>query len=88
MANKYLVMAMRRPDFDSSAIEPHRDFLAGLLERGQLVESGRFTDGTGGAYVIHADSLDAAREIAFSDPVHTTGSSELTVYEWEIVVSA
>ena len=54
----------------------------------QLVESGRFTDGTGGAYVINAESLEAAREIAFTDPVHTTGSSELTVYEWEIAVSA
>ncbi|MFQ6330582.1 MULTISPECIES: YciI family protein [unclassified Nocardia] len=88
MVNKYLVMAMRRPNFDPAVVEPHREFLADLLERGHLVESGRFTDGTGGAYVIHADNLDAAREIAFTDPVHTTGSSELTVYEWEIAVSA
>ncbi|MFD0361095.1 YciI family protein [Nocardia sp. GCM10030253] len=88
MVNKYLVMAMRTPNFDPAVVEQHRAFLADLLERGQLVESGRFTDGTGGAYVIHADSLDAAREIAFTDPVHTTGSSQLTVYEWEIAVSA
>ncbi|WP_433709954.1 YciI family protein [Nocardia sp. CA-084685] len=88
MTNKYLVMAMRKSSFDPAVIEPHRQFLNELLERGQLVESGRFTDGTGGAYVIHAESLEAAREIAFTDPVHTTGSSELTVYEWEIAVSA
>ncbi|MGV9612527.1 YciI family protein [Nocardia xishanensis] len=86
--NKYLVMVMRTPRFDLAVIEPHKEFLNGLVERGQLVESGRFTDGTGGAYVIRAESLAAAREIAFADPVHTTGASELTVYEWEITVSA
>ncbi|MEU2037618.1 YciI family protein [Nocardia niwae] len=82
--NKYLVLAMRTPRFDNAVIEPHRQFLRSLQDRGQLQESGRFTDGTGGAYVIYAESLDAAREIAFTDPVHTTGSSELTIYEWEI----
>ncbi|WP_405177127.1 YciI family protein [Nocardia sp. NBC_01377] len=88
MTKKYLVMAMRTPNFDAATIEPHRRFLDALLERGQLRESGKFTDGSGGAYVILAESLDAAREIAFTDPVHTSGSSELTVYEWEIAVSA
>ncbi|MFI9502813.1 YciI family protein [Nocardia sp. NPDC052566] len=82
--NKYLVMAMRTPNFDPAVIGPHREFLDGLIERGHLVESGRFTDGTGGAYVLYAESLDAARELVRTDPVHTTGSSELTVYEWEI----
>ncbi|MBF6073784.1 YciI family protein [Nocardia beijingensis] len=82
--NKYLVLAMRTPRFDTAVIEPHRQFLRALLDRGQLQESGRFTDGTGGAYVIYAESLAAAREIAFTDPVHTTGSSELTIYEWEV----
>ncbi|WP_330229788.1 YciI family protein [Nocardia sp. NBC_00508] len=82
--NKYLVLVMRTPRFDAAVIEPHRQFLQWLHERGQLQESGRFTDGTGGAYVIYAENLDAAREIAFADPVHTTGASELTVHEWEI----
>ncbi|MFD3706764.1 YciI family protein [Nocardia sp. NPDC058658] len=79
---------MRTPKFDPSVIEPHRDFLQDLLAKGQLQESGRFTDGTGGAYVILAESLTAATAIAHSDPVHTTGASDLTIYEWEIAVSA
>ncbi|WP_239476448.1 YciI family protein [Nocardia arizonensis] len=87
MTAKYLVMAMRTPGFDDAVIEPHRLFLAELLERGQLWESGKFTDGSGGAYVVRAESVDAARDIAFRDPLHTTGSSDLTVYEWEITVS-
>ncbi|MFJ4655558.1 YciI family protein [Nocardia sp. NPDC088792] len=81
---KYLVMAMRTPRFDSAVIEPHQQWLGEVRSRGQLVESGKFTDGTGGAYVITAESLDAAQELVRTDPIHTTGSSELTVYEWEI----
>ncbi|WP_218004098.1 YciI family protein [Nocardia araoensis] len=81
---KYLVLAMRTPRFDAAVIEPHRQFLRSLRDRGQLQESGGFTDGSGGAYVIYAESLDAARQIAFTDPVHTTGCSELTIYEWEV----
>ncbi|WP_410872227.1 YciI family protein [Nocardia sp. A7] len=88
MARKYLVMAERTPKFDNSVIEPHRAFLRELLADGRLQESGGFTDGTGGAYVILAESLTAATKIAHSDPLHTAGASELTIYEWEITVSA
>lgn len=88
MAHKYLVMAERTPRFDASVIEPHRAFLQELLAQGRLQESGGFTDGTGGAYVILAADLTAATAIAHSDPLHTTGASELTIHEWEITVSA
>ncbi|MBF6435804.1 YciI family protein [Nocardia cyriacigeorgica] len=82
--HKYLVMVMRTPRFDPAVVEPHKQFLAELRAKGMLQETGRFTDGTGGAYIVLADSLDQAREIVFTDPVHTTGASEVTVYEWEI----
>ncbi|MEU4319276.1 YciI family protein [Nocardia fluminea] len=88
MARKYLVMAERTPKFDASVIEPHRAFLQELLAQGQLQESGGFTDGTGGAYVVLAENLTAATTIAYSDPLHTTGASDLTIHEWEITVSA
>ncbi|WP_218021344.1 YciI family protein [Nocardia crassostreae] len=81
---KYLVMAMRTPRFDSSVAQPHREWLDVVRSRGQLVETGKFTDNSGGAYVILAENLDAARELVCTDPIHTTGASELTVYEWEI----
>ncbi|NEW40501.1 hypothetical protein GV794_07585 [Nocardia cyriacigeorgica] len=82
--HKYLVMVMRTPSFDPAVVEPHKQFLAELRDKGMLQETGRFTDGTGGAYIVLAESLDQAREIVFTDPVHTTGASEVTVYEWEI----
>ncbi|MEC3918167.1 YciI family protein [Nocardia sp. CDC153] len=81
---KYLVMAMRTPRFDDSVIVPHKEWLADVRERGQLVESGKFTDSSGGAYVITAENLAAATELIHTDPIHLTGASELTIYEWEI----
>ncbi|WP_370009940.1 YciI family protein [Nocardia cyriacigeorgica] len=82
--HKYLVMVMRTPRFDPAVVEPHKQFLTELRDKGMLQETGRFTDGTGGAYIVLAESLDQAREIVYTDPVHTTGASEVTVYEWEI----
>ncbi|MEU1980441.1 YciI family protein [Nocardia sp. NPDC019395] len=81
---KYLVLALRGAEYDPAAGEPHRQFLDGLRARGMLQETGRFTDGTGGAYIVLADSLAAAEAVVFTDPLHTSGSSELTVHEWEI----
>lgn len=79
---RFLIMAMRTPQFQASAIEPHHRFLETLRQSGQLELAGPFTDKTGGAYLIQAESFDAAQAIAFSDPLHITQSSVITVYEW------
>ena len=79
---RYLVTTFRTPQFQTSVIDGHYAFLDGLRKEGKLELAGPFTDKTGGAYVIRADSLEEARELAFSDPVHTTRSSIVTVYEW------
>jgi len=81
---QYLIPAMRKPRFDPVVIAAHRAHLDALKARGVLEAFGPFTDGSGGAYLIRADSLDDAREIAFADPVHLTGASEVTVREWDI----
>jgi uncharacterized protein YciI len=44
--------------------------------------AGPFSDKSGGAYVLKADTLEEAQALAFDDPVHITGSSAVTVYEW------
>ncbi len=82
---KYLVLAMRTAEWSDAVIEPHRQWLAGVRAAGRLDCSGRFTDGSGGAYLVLAENLDAARELVFTDPVHTSGASELAIYEWEII---
>ena len=80
---RYLVMAMRRPSFDDAVIAPHLAFLDELRAAGQLEMTGGFSDKTGGAYVLmNVASLDEARAIAARDPLALTGTSDLTVYEW------
>ena len=79
---RYLVMTMRTPQFQPSVIEAHQAFLERLRQSGNLEISGPFTDKTGGAYLIRAASFEEAKELAFTDPVHTTKSSVVTVYEW------
>lgn len=79
---RYLVTTFRTLQFQPSVIEEHYVFLDRLRQQGKLELAGPFADKSGGAYVIRAASLDEARAVAFSDPVHTTGSSIVTVYEW------
>lgn len=80
----YLVLAIRTPDFQALAGEAHKTFLDGLIASGTLEITGPFTDGTGGAYLLRADSLEQATRIAHDDPLHTSGSSALTVHEWRV----
>ena len=79
---KYLIITFRTPQFDPNVIEAHYAFLADLKSRGQLELAGPFTDQSGGAYLITADTLAEAECIAFNDPVHTSQSSQVKVYEW------
>ena len=79
---RYLVLTLRTPQFQTSVIEEHYAFLDCLKQDGKLELSGPFTDKSGGAYLINAANLEEARALAFSDPVHTTKSSIVTVYEW------
>lgn len=81
---KYLVMTLRTPEFQVSLIEAHHAFLERLRQNGHLEMSGPFTDKTGGAYLIRAANFEEAKALALSDPVHTTNSSRVTVYEWDV----
>ena len=80
--NRYLVMAMRKPEFSDAVIAPHLEFLDQLRQAGQLEMTGGFTDKSGGAYVLQVESLAIAQAIAEVDPLTTSGSSAVTVYEW------
>jgi uncharacterized protein YciI len=79
---RYLVLTFRTPQFQPSVIDAHYAFLDRLRQQGQLELAGPFTDKSGGAYLIKAASLEEARTLAFSDPVHTSKSSVVTVHEW------
>ena len=80
---RYLVIAMRRPSFDDAVIAPHLAFLDELRAAGQLEMTGGFSDRSGGAYVlVNVASLEEAKAIAARDPLALTGTSDLTVHEW------
>lgn len=79
---RYLVTTIRTLQFQPSVIDAHYAFLDRLRQQGKLEMAGPFTDKSGGAYLIKATNLEEARALAFSDPVHTTNSSVVTVYEW------
>ncbi|GAB3054783.1 YciI family protein [Stenotrophomonas tumulicola] len=79
----YLVLAMRRPDFNAAAVQPHIAFLDELRAAGQLHLTGGFSDGSGGAYVLcNVGSLEEANAIVARDPLVTLQSSDLVVHEW------
>jgi len=80
---RYLVTTFRTPQFDPSVIEAHYAFLDGLRKEGKLEFAGPFTDKSGGAYLLRAANMDEAKAMAYSDPVHTSKSSVVTVYEWD-----
>lgn len=79
---RFLVMLMRKPQLDPAVIPLHQEFLAALREQGRNEMSGGFADKSGGAYLLRAESLEDALEIAHSDPAHTSGGWDVTVYEW------
>jgi len=82
-ATVYLVLAMRRPQFDTAAVQPHLAFLDALRAEGRLQLTGGFADGSGGAYVLcNLDSLEQAQAIVAGDPLVTMGASDLTVHQW------
>lgn len=79
---RYLVMAMRKPRFSEEVVAPHLAYLDGLRLAGKLEMTGGFSDKSGGAYVLNVESLVEAQHIAADDPLATSDSSTLTVYEW------
>jgi len=80
---RYLVTTTRTPQFQTSVIAEHYAFLDRLRQQGKLELAGPFTDKSGGAYIVKAANLEEARALACSDPVHTTQSSVVTIYEWD-----
>ena len=79
----YLVIAMRKPGFDTAVIGPHVAWLDDLRARGLLALTGGFGDGSGGAYVLQGlASLAEAQALVATDPLAVTGSSDITVREW------
>lgn len=81
--NRYLVMTIRRPALNPAMVQPHKDYLEGLRAGGRIELCGAFSDQSGGAYILFAESLAEAQAIAHEDPGHLSGGWDITVYEWQ-----
>jgi uncharacterized protein YciI len=81
--NLYLVMVMRRPQFDPAVVPAHQRFLDELRAQGRVERSGPFGDRSGGAYLLRAGDQAEAHAIAARDPAHVSGGWNVTVYEWQ-----
>jgi uncharacterized protein YciI len=79
---RYLVMLFRRPQVDPAVVPLHQQFLEDLRAQGRNEMSGAFGDKSGGAYLLRAESMEDALKIAHSDPAHTSGGWDITLYEW------
>lgn len=79
---RYLVMTLRTPTFDAARIPDHYAFLDALRAQGRIELAGPFADHSGGAYLLLADDLDEAMTRAHDDPLHKSGSSRISVREW------
>ena len=80
--NRYLVIAIRRAQFDAAVVPLHKQFLDDLRARGRVELSGPFADQSGGAYLMTADDMAHAQTTAHADPAHTSGGWDITLYEW------
>lgn len=68
-----IIEYLQDPEKVQSLRPVHRQYLAQLLERGQLAAAGPFTDGTGALIVYEAPSAEEAEKLLKADPFHQNG---------------
>ncbi len=64
---------IRDADTVQSFRPTHREYLAGLKERGKLWASGPFADGHGALIIYEAESPEEADQLLLDDPFHRAG---------------
>ncbi len=70
---------------DSEQLRDHGRHMFGLHVKKALMMGGPFTNGTGGAAVIHAESLAAAQALVDADPVVARKVFVAEVHAWSHV---
>ncbi|OHE54514.1 MAG: hypothetical protein A3K61_00740 [Thaumarchaeota archaeon RBG_16_49_8] len=82
---EYLVLSILVVDREKSAPyrEAHLAYLTQLKKEGRLQMAGRFSDGTGGMYILTVNSLEEAEQMAKNDPYHANHLRRFTITGWE-----
>lgn len=81
---RYVILINRIKDYNPEIIKEHVEHLKELETSGILVLAGPFTDYNGGIIIIKTDSLDAAKQIADSDPFISKGYSSYELRTLEL----
>jgi len=89
MEQHYYVVILE-PTGDQSEVTKHKSEHIAYLEeqkkKGRLIFGGRFTDGSGGMYILLVGSRSEAEEIARNDPYCKLGFRRPIIKEWERVL--
>ncbi|MEA2640912.1 MAG: hypothetical protein QOF51_2306 [Chloroflexota bacterium] len=80
----YLVLShrIRTNEERQARLQPHAAWLDAQHRAGKMLFSGPITDGSCGVYVLLAENLDAAQQLAAEDPYHAHGDRRAEVLEW------
>lgn len=80
----------KAPEDVKASLPAHLAYQAELEAKGALAFAGPMSDETGdemqgmGLIIYRADSLDAARNMALDDPMHSSGARTFTMRRWMI----
>jgi len=80
----------KAPEDVKASLPAHLAYQADLEAKGALAFAGPMSDETGdemqgmGLIIYRADSLDAARNMALDDPMHSSGARTFTMRRWMI----
>jgi uncharacterized protein YciI len=80
----YPIMLFKIPGVDTSreTVARHIAHVKDLDDQGKLVLAGPFEDYAGGMVIVRAESIEAAKKIAESDPFVTEGVRTFEVRTW------
>ena len=80
----YVIMLHKIPGRDTpkALVDRHIAHLRNLDDQGNLVLAGPFENYPGGMVIVRAESLDAARHIAESDPFVSDGARTFELRTW------
>ena len=67
----------------SSHRNDHLNYLTELKNMGKLKMASKFSDGSGGLYILYTESYNQALDLAKADPYHSLGLRKYTIKELE-----
>ncbi|MGO1923041.1 MAG: YciI family protein [Jeotgalicoccus sp.] len=83
---KYFAVFLSMKDEELSRVHrpEHLDFISCQRDAGNILMSGRFTDGAGGLIIYRAEDEESAISLVKQDPYISLGAREYEIHEWDM----